>query len=762
MLAYFLKINVAIALFYAFYRLFFYKDTFFTWRRAALLCFFAISAVYPLLNIQTWITEQEPMVAMADLYADIVLPEFTITPEQATSDWKTLLLQTVGFAYWGMVIVLAIRFFIQLAGIIRLAFRCRKAKIGNTNVHLLRQASGPFSFFHWIFIHPTSHTEDELSEILTHEQTHANQWHSIDVLVSEIVCIFCWFNPFAWLMKREIRTNLEYLADNRVLETGHDSKAYQYHLLGLSHHKAAATIYNSFNVLPLKKRIKMMNKKRTREIGRTKYLMFLPLAALLMIISNIEAVARTTKEMAKDVIEAVEENLASNSTTPEMEVATEAIPVETPISQQDKDKLVTYKGKVVDKDGKPVEGAELLIDGSHKLPQDQSFVTDKNGNFSFMAFENAHIGVIWNKNDKYMLKGIRYDQKERTNLKIVMDDQWQNPPSNDPNNPVFEVVEIMPEFPDGGMSGLMQFLSKNIQYPINAQKNHTQGRVTVQFVVNKDGSISEPKIIRGVDPDLDGEAIRVISLMPKWKPGMQKGQPVRVKYTVPVMFRLSDDGQKEEYKPIPKIDETVVVGYASKQAPTEEDPVFEVVENMPEFAGGMGGLMQYLSKNIKYPVEAQKAGIQGRVIMQVIIDKNGNVTNPKVTQPVDPLLDTEAIRVTASMPKWKPGTQRGMPVNVKYTFLIFNSTIKSRMQITIYLCIFTTSVGAISTFRLSTWRTTLAANCRKARPVTVFSSSATGVPLSPLSQMLCTIGICPNKGTFISSASFLAPSFPKI
>ena len=670
MLAYFLKINVAIALFYAFYRLFFYKDTFFTWRRAALLCFFAISAVYPLLNIQTWITEQEPMVAMADLYADIVLPEFTITPEQATSDWKTLLLQTVGFAYWGMVIVLAIRILIQLAGNIPLAFRCRKAKIGNTNVHLLRQASGPFSFFHWIFIHPTSHTEDELSEILTHEQTHANQWHSIDVLVSEIVCIFCWFNPFAWLMKREIRTNLEYLADNRVLETGHDSKAYQYHLLGLSHHKAAATIYNSFNVLPLKKRIKMMNKKRTREIGRTKYLMFLPLAALLMIISNIEAVARTTKEMAKDVIEAVEENLASNSTTPEMEVATEAIPVETPISQQDKDKLVTYKGKVVDKDGKPVEGAELLIDGSHKLPQNQSFVTDKNGNFSFMAFENAHIGVIWNKNDKYMLKGIRYDQKERTNLKIVMDDQWQNPPSNDPNNPVFEVVEIMPEFPDGGMSGLMQFLSKNIQYPINAQKNHTQGRVTVQFVVNKDGSISEPKIIRGVDPDLDGEAIRVISLMPKWKPGMQKGQPVRVKYTVPVMFRLSDDGQKEEYKPIPKIDETVVVGYASKQAPAEEDPVFEVVENMPEFAGGMGGLMQYLSKNIKYPVEAQKAGIQGRVIMQVIIDKNGNVTNPKVTQPVDPLLDTEAIRVTASMPKWKPGTQRGMPVNVKYTFPI--------------------------------------------------------------------------------------------
>ena len=671
MLAYFLKINVAIALFYAFYRLFFYKDTFFTWRRVALLCFFAVSAVYPLLNIQTWITAQEPMVAMADLYADIVLPEFTLTPEKTTFDWKAILLQTAGFVYWGGVALLAARFLIQLAGIIRLAFRSRKTKIGNTNVHLLKQASGPFSFFHWIFIHPTSHTEDELSEILTHEQTHANQWHSIDVLVSEIVCTFCWFNPFAWLMKREIRTNLEYLADNRVLETGHDSKAYQYHLLGLSHHKAAATIYNSFNVLPLKKRIKMMNKKRTREIGRTKYLMFLPLAALLMIISNIEAVARTTKEVARDVIEAVEDNLTSDTTAPDMEVATETAPLETPAPQQDKDKLVTYKGVVVDKDGKAVEGAEFFVDGDYKLPQGQSYVTGKNGNFSFKAFENAKMIVIWKKDGKMMGVPATVNKENNSNMKIVMDREWQNPPADDPDNPVFEVVETMPEFPNGGMGAMMEFLSKNIRYPVNAQKNGTQGRVTVQFIVNTDGSISNIGILREVDPELDGEAVRVISAMPKWKPGMQKGKPVRVKYTVPVMFRLNDE-KKEEFKPVPKIDESiVVVGYASQEkSPAEEDVVFEVVEQMPSFAGGMGGLMRYLSKNIKYPVAAQKAGAQGQVIVQVIIDSNGNVTNPKITKSVDPSLDAEAIRVTSNMPKWQPGMQRGKAVNVKYTFPI--------------------------------------------------------------------------------------------
>ncbi len=103
---------------------------------------------------------------------------------------------------------------------------------------------------------------------------------------------------------------------------------------------------------------------------------------------------------------------------------------------------------------------------------------------------------------------------------------------------IFEVVEQMPEYPNGGMAGLMQFLSKNIKYPTIAQENGTQGRVTVQFVVNKDGSIVDAKVLRGVDPYLDKEALRVINSMPKWKPGMQRGKPVRVKYTVPVMFRL--------------------------------------------------------------------------------------------------------------------------------------------------------------------------------------------------------------------------------
>lgn len=664
MLAYFLKVNVAIVLFYAFYRLFFYKDTFFGWRRTALLCFFAVSAAVPLLNIQTWITEQEPMVAMADLYASVVLPELTVGTEVAPTDWKSILSEYANIAYWGIVALLMIRLIMQLAGIIRLTCRCRKIQIGNTSIHLLPKADGPFSFFHWIFIHPSSHTEEEFNEILTHEQTHARQWHSIDVIISELVCIFCWCNPFAWLMKREIRTNLEYMADARVLENGYDSKTYQYHLLGLSHQKAAVTIYNSFNVLPLKKRIKMMNKKRTKEIGRTKYLMFLPLAALLMIVSNIETVARTTKKIAVEVIEAVDPQ--TEQPAPEVQD-----PQVAPQPEQDT-KTVTYKGKVVDKDGKPIQGVKIL---SVPNSTPTEVTTQADGSFEFKASPKAKLLFLYQDGNKK--KGIsftdeRLPKENKTNWTIVYNEKWNEVMQSDPgtpDNPIFEVVEHMPEFTGGGMPALMEYLSKNIKYPEAAMKKGIQGRGIVQFVVEKDGSITNVKILRGVDPELDKEAVRVVSAMPKWKPGTQRGEAVRVRFTVPVMFRLTEDKILVKYAPIEnKINELVVVGYAPEGTTVpEEGTIFEVVEQMPEYPGGMPAMMEFISKNIKYPAAAQQAKIQGRVTIQFIVNTEGNIINPRVLRSADPLLDAEAIRLTTIMPKWKPGMQRGQAVNVKYT-----------------------------------------------------------------------------------------------
>ncbi|WP_366144045.1 energy transducer TonB [uncultured Bacteroides sp.] len=139
------------------------------------------------------------------------------------------------------------------------------------------------------------------------------------------------------------------------------------------------------------------------------------------------------------------------------------------------------------------------------------------------------------------------------------------------------------------------------------------------------------------------------------------------------MFRLNNE-KKEEHKPVQTINESIAgTGRTNQKAmpeKPEEHVVFETVEQMPSFPGGMTGLMQYLSRNIKYPAEAQKAGIQGKVIVQVVIDVNGNATTPKIIKGADPSLDAEAIRVAANMPKWKPGMQRGKAINVRYAFPI--------------------------------------------------------------------------------------------
>ena len=165
-LAYFLKINVGIIVFYIFYRLFFYKDTFFHWRRTALLCFLGVSLFYPMLNLQEWVKAHEPMVVIADLYATTLLPEVvfeeTITPTH--TNWQEFATNSLSIIYFCGVILLFIRFIMQLTSIILLRIQCKVTEIQGVRVQILNKASGPFSFFHWIFVHPESHTQEELAD----------------------------------------------------------------------------------------------------------------------------------------------------------------------------------------------------------------------------------------------------------------------------------------------------------------------------------------------------------------------------------------------------------------------------------------------------------------------------------------------------------------------------------------------------------------------------------------------------------------------
>ncbi|MEI7502347.1 MAG: M56 family metallopeptidase, partial [Paludibacter sp.] len=247
----FIKINIALMLFYFSYKAFFVQDTFLKTKRVYLKFSFLFSLYLPLINFTHWFEgKQITQTLMAN---NILLPDLYVVAPKSSFSWdvETVFLML----YFAVCAVFLIRFFIQLFAIIQMRRKGKVTILFNTKVIVLHDEIAPFSFLNWIFVNPELHTERELKEILTHELAHVKQVHSGDVFLSELLIMCFWINPVAWLLRREIRQNLEFLADNKVLESGFDSKSYQYHLLQLSYQSPDFKLSNKFNVSPLKKRI---------------------------------------------------------------------------------------------------------------------------------------------------------------------------------------------------------------------------------------------------------------------------------------------------------------------------------------------------------------------------------------------------------------------------------------------------------------------------------------------------------------------------
>ena len=410
MLMYLIKANVVLVVLFGFYQLISVGDTFFKWRRLSLLTVYVLSLLLPTIDLSVLVNETAPLGNILPRMA-YNLPEVMVKPTRDAFDWHQLAV----WLYAGVTLALLLRVFWQVVVVCRLAQRSERATLHGTAVCLLTGDYSPFSFFRWIFVNPDDKTPSQVQQILTHEQTHVAQWHSVDALLSQLFVAAFWFNPVAWLMRLQVRNNLEYLADRSVINGGTDKKAYQYHLLAVAYRTNVATITNNFNVLPLKKRIKMMNKQTSNPLARFKYLLFVPLAVALLAMNSTAMRANVQKKVVKTT-------------------------------------KVTKKTSATDK--------------------------------------------------------------------------------------VYEVCEQMPIFP-GGDAAMMKYLSENVKYPALAIKAQEQGRVVVSFTVEKDGAISDVKVARSVTPSLDAEAVRVVKAMPKWTPGKQGGQLVRVRYNVPVSFKLN-------------------------------------------------------------------------------------------------------------------------------------------------------------------------------------------------------------------------------
>ena len=424
---YLIKVNIAIALFYGIHQLLLKKDTFFQIKRVVLVASSMFAFAFPFIRFPA--TFQEASLTSINTtiikLSEIVTgsPEVLQQPEAGTSGWQLIpILYIIG------VILLTLFLLFQLFQLVRRIALSKPIQVEGQKIRVIKGCKTPFSFFNQIVLDPDLYTPMELREILRHEQTHVQQWHSVDVLFYELTCILCWFNPFVWLTKRESRLNLEYIADHSVVSGGCDTKHYQLHLLQLSHSKAIAQLFNNFNVSPLKKRISMMNKEKTQLTGLLKYILFAPLIAGCMFANSVQAQAQVTKDTKAEI--------KVNSVVP--------------------------------------EGEEI-----------------------------------------------------------------------------FEIVEKEPEFPSENGS-LRKYLTENIKYPEEALKKGIQGRVVCQFVIRKTGEISNITIIQGVDPLLDKEALRVIKGMPKWIPGKQHGEAVNVRFTLPITFKLPQNNSGARIEDVEK------------------------------------------------------------------------------------------------------------------------------------------------------------------------------------------------------------------
>jgi len=196
----------------------------------------------------------------------------------------------------------------------------------------------------------------------------------------------------------------------------------------------------------------------------------------------------------------------------------------------------------------------------------------------------------------------------------------------------------------GGIGGLQA----KVKYPEIARKAGVEGRVIVQFIVDENGNVRDTEVPRGVGAGLDEEATRVISEHAEFIPGRQDGKPVAVRLSIPIAFRLDDEFES-----------------LSEQS-SEKQNVYEIVEQRPELIGGIGGLQS----KVKYPEIARKANVEGRVIVQFIVDENGNAHDTEILRGVGAGLDEEAARVIMEEAKFIPGRQRGRAIPVRMSLPI--------------------------------------------------------------------------------------------
>ena len=530
-LIYDLKVAVLVAVFYMFYRLLLSRETYHRVNRAVLLGTAIASFILPLCVI----TLHKTVVVSGG--SGLVTLDGLGTVEMAepqTPFWQTVAV-VVFFA--GMAASLGFTLY-NIFQVWRLISRSEHhQQPDGTVVCVADREVSPFSWMHYIVLSPSDYEAQDAS-VLAHERGHISLHHSLDVILVDVLTALQWFNPAMWMLRQDLRAIHEYEADAAVLSQGINMRQYQYLLIQKAVSHCGYSVANGISHSTLKNRIDMMLNKKSSSASLLKLLAFVPIVGAALAL-NAETVtdyvyAEKPQTQQKKVVKKGKKTAQVKVNAKTIEVKEEkAEAAEKQVSKEapklifgeanGPEPLLVLNGKVATKeqvmalDQSEIDNVTVMKNEDVLKEYAKAFNTDTSNGILFINTKE------YVKNGKKEVVGVFVEAKK---------------PADESAEGAFDVVEQMPEFP-GGSIELMKFLSENIKYPEAASKAGTQGRVVAQFIVEADGSITNVKVLKKVSDEIDAEAVRVIKAMPKWKPGMQKGQPVRVKYTIPVTFRLN-------------------------------------------------------------------------------------------------------------------------------------------------------------------------------------------------------------------------------
>lgn len=591
LLAYLVKVIICSGILYGYYHIALRNSRFHQWNRYYLLLSTVLSLVVPLIRIPLSFTPEETQGIYVYTSQVVSLREQVFTPSIAQrlahTSWTTWL-------YGGIILLCLLRLCFSYWKILRLIYRSRVEFIKPYWFVLSEHISSPFSFFKYIFWNShmnAATTEGQL--MLQHEMVHLQEKHSADKLFMEVITALCWINPFFHLIKRELSLIHEFIADKKAVVNGNVADYAQTILLMALQSNHTFSMTNNFSQHPIKRRILMLTQSRKLRFSYLRRLMILPIAALIFsslafviredklafvigedkptfVIREDKPTSVTAADKKEEPVNPVNNNIPV--TIPATRDADTTPPPPPPPRPMTKKELAA-------RDTVPA-GNEIFtfVEVPPKFPGGDPALAkflSSNIRYPHAATEKGTQGTIFisfivkadgsiadvktvgkPKGDGLEEEGVRVVEAmpkwtpgrqngKHVNVQYNLPIRFTLQEQSEPKVPkvgkdgIYTTADAMPTFP-GGQNALGKYLSRNIRYPANAAKQNIQGNVLVSFVLDEEGNITDVKPVNKplLGGGLEEEAVRVVKTMPKWKPAMDGGKNVPIRFALPVGFRL--------------------------------------------------------------------------------------------------------------------------------------------------------------------------------------------------------------------------------